>query len=196
MTSNNCTPLHVHLPNWKESFADPTAAPPDPNSRALPKQSYIPFNLDHFDYPSQFDRPFEPAAARGFYTSNALLLSRHYAACPTALFRISWDDAAHGKSSEQRLPDVRVAELTLRPPEACSKGTPIGYAILLSRVAEAFRARMPLSRRVKDELEYPDAFDGADVVDKICFIIRTTGWSLALSLGRALDTHKFFHNVT
>ena len=70
------------------------------------------------------------------------------------------------------------------------------YAALLSKVAEAFRARMPLSERVKDGLAYPDAFDGAEAVDKICFIIKTTDRSLALLLGRALDAQKFFHDVT
>jgi hypothetical protein len=70
------------------------------------------------------------------------------------------------------------------------------YAALLSKVAEAFRARMLLSERVKDGLAYPDAFDGAEAVDKICFIIKTTDRSLALLLGRALDAQKFFHDVT
>ena len=70
------------------------------------------------------------------------------------------------------------------------------YAALLSKVAEAFRARMPLSERAKDGLAYPDAFDGAEGVDKICFIIKTTDRSLALLLGRALDAQKFFHDVT
>ena len=76
------------------------------------------------------------------------------------------------------------------------KGAPVVYAALLSKVAEAFRARMPLSERVKDALAYPDAFDGAEAVDKICFIIKTTDRSLALLLGRALDAQKFFHDVT
>jgi len=70
------------------------------------------------------------------------------------------------------------------------------YPALLSKVAEAFRARMLLSERVKDGLAYPDAFDGAEAVDKICFIIKTTDRSLALLLGRALDAQKFFHDVT
>lgn len=55
---------------------------------------------------------------------------------------------------------------------------------------------MPLSERVKDGLAYPDTFDGAEAVDKICFIIKTTDRSLALLLGRALDAQKFFHDVT
>ena len=70
------------------------------------------------------------------------------------------------------------------------------YAALLSKVAEAFRARMLLSERVKDGLAYPDAFDGAEAVDKVCYIIKTTDRSLALLLGRALDAQKFFHDVT
>ena len=70
------------------------------------------------------------------------------------------------------------------------------YPALLSKVAEAFRARMLLSERVKDGLAYPDAFDGAEAVDKVCYIIKTTDRSLALLLGRALDAQKFFHDVT
>ncbi|KAJ7203954.1 CNH domain-containing protein [Mycena haematopus] len=43
-----------------------------------------------------------------------------------------------------------------RPPQ------PIVYPALLSRVAEAFRARVPRADRVKDGLTYHDAFDGRE----------------------------------
>jgi hypothetical protein len=66
----------------------------------------------------------------------------------------------------------------------------------LSRVAQAFRERVPVSDRVKDGLTYKDAFDGREAVDKIAYIIKTTDRNLALLLGRALDVQKFFHDVT
>ncbi|KAI6041904.1 CNH-domain-containing protein [Pisolithus marmoratus] len=70
------------------------------------------------------------------------------------------------------------------------------YPALLSRVAEAFKARIILADRVKDGLTYKDAFDGREAVDKIAAIIKTTDRNLALLLGRALDAQKFFHDVT
>ncbi|KAJ7464623.1 RhoGEF Rgf2 [Mycena latifolia] len=73
---------------------------------------------------------------------------------------------------------------------------PIVYPALLSRVADAFRQRVPLADRVKDGLTYHDAFDGREAVDRIAHIIKTTDRNLALLLGRALDAQKFFHDVT
>ncbi|KAI0664258.1 CNH domain-containing protein [Cubamyces menziesii] len=73
---------------------------------------------------------------------------------------------------------------------------PVVYPALLSRVAEAFKARIQLSDRVKDGLTYKDAFDGREAVDTIAYIIKTTDRNLALLLGRALDAQKFFHAVT
>ena len=82
---------------------------------------------------------------------------------------------------------------TMRPPV---RKTPIVYPALLSRVAQAFRERIPITDRVKDGLTYKDAFDGREAVDKIAYIIKTTDRNLALLLGRALDAQKFFHDVT
>ncbi|KAF7795014.1 hypothetical protein EIP86_006158 [Pleurotus ostreatoroseus] len=73
---------------------------------------------------------------------------------------------------------------------------PIVYPALLSRVAQAFKDRIPLQDRIKDGLTYKDAFDGREAVDKIAYIIKTTDRNLALLLGRALDAQKFFHAVT
>lgn len=73
---------------------------------------------------------------------------------------------------------------------------PLVYPAMLSKVAEAFRARVVLSERTKDGLTYSDAFDGREAVDKIAYIIKTTDRNLALLLGRALDAQKFFHDVT
>lgn len=82
---------------------------------------------------------------------------------------------------------------TTRPPV---RKTPVVYPALLSRVAQAFRERIPITDRVKDGLTYKDAFDGREAVDKIAYIIKTTDRNLALLLGRALDAQKFFHDVT
>ena len=73
---------------------------------------------------------------------------------------------------------------------------PIVYPALLSRVSEAFKARVQLADRLKDGLTYKDAFDGREAVDTIAYIIKTTDRNLALLLGRALDAQKFFHAVT
>ena len=74
--------------------------------------------------------------------------------------------------------------------------SPIVYPALLSRVAEALRARIVLADIVKDGLTYQNAFDGRQAVDKIAYIIKTTDRNLALLLGRALDAQKYFHAVT
>lgn len=76
-----------------------------------------------------------------------------------------------------------------------SRRSPIVYPALLSRVAEAFKARVLLTEHVKDGLVYKDTFDGREAVDKICYIIKTTDRNLGLLLGRALDSQKYFHDV-
>jgi hypothetical protein len=53
-----------------------------------------------------------------------------------------------------------------------------------------------LAERAKDGLTYTECFDGREAVDKIAYIIKTTDRNLALLLGRALDSQKFFHDVT
>jgi hypothetical protein len=70
------------------------------------------------------------------------------------------------------------------------------YPALLSRVADTFQDRVALSEKEKDGLVYKSAFTGADAVDLISFIIKTTDRNLALLLGRSLDAQKFFHDVT
>ncbi|KAH9072338.1 CNH-domain-containing protein [Lactarius deliciosus] len=81
-------------------------------------------------------------------------------------------------------------------PSPYPRRPPIVYPALLSRVAEALRARIVLSDIVKDGLTYKNAFDGRQAVDKIAYIIKTTDRNLALLLGRALDAQKYFHAVT
>lgn len=86
--------------------------------------------------------------------------------------------------------------MSLSSPAPYPRRSPIVYPALLSRVAEAFRARVVLADSVKDGLTYKNAFDGRQAVDKIAYIIKTTDRNLALLLGRALDAQKYFHAVT
>jgi RHO1 GDP-GTP exchange protein 1/2 len=74
--------------------------------------------------------------------------------------------------------------------------SPLVYPALLSRVASAFQERIGVGERTKNDLTYKNAFTGAEAVDLIAYIIKTTDRNLALLLGRALDAQKFFHDVT
>ncbi|KAE8152027.1 putative Rho guanyl nucleotide exchange factor [Aspergillus avenaceus] len=84
----------------------------------------------------------------------------------------------------------------LVPSNSRRSKVPLVYPALLSRVADVFRERVPVSERQKNGLSYQNAFSGADAVDLIGFIIKTNDRNLALLLGRALDAQKFFHDVT
>ncbi|KAI0272327.1 CNH domain-containing protein [Gloeopeniophorella convolvens] len=94
------------------------------------------------------------------------------------------------------LPQGNGSAMVPSSPGSFPRRSPIVYPALLSRVAEALRARIALSDVVKDGLTYTDAFDGRQAVDKIAYIIKTTDRNLALLLGRALDAQKYFHAVT
>ncbi|KAF8859830.1 CNH-domain-containing protein [Acephala macrosclerotiorum] len=74
--------------------------------------------------------------------------------------------------------------------------SPLVYPALLSRVGECFRDKIAVGDKTKNELTYKNAFSGAEAVDVISYIIKTTDRNLALLLGRALDAQKFFHDVT
>jgi hypothetical protein len=74
--------------------------------------------------------------------------------------------------------------------------SPLVYPALLSRVGEVFKDRIGLTEKEKDGLVYKSAFTGAEAVDLIAYIIKTTDRNLALLLGRSLDAQKFFHDVT
>ena len=74
--------------------------------------------------------------------------------------------------------------------------SPLVYPALLSRVAFAFQERIGVGDRTKNDLAYKNAFTGAESVDLIAYIIKTTDRNLALLLGRALDAQRFFHDVT
>jgi RHO1 GDP-GTP exchange protein 1/2 len=99
-------------------------------------------------------------------------------------------------SGSNNVPGTPISQTSTNVGRRIPKRAPLVYPALLSRVADALLRRLPLSVRVKDGLSYPDAFDGREAVDKICYIIKTTDRSLALLLGRALDAQKFFHDVT
>lgn len=73
---------------------------------------------------------------------------------------------------------------------------PLVYPALLSRIANIFKEKIPLTDKEKDGLVYKSAFTGAEAVDVICYIMQTTDRNLALLLGRSLDAQKFFHDVT
>ncbi|ODV90136.1 hypothetical protein CANCADRAFT_26059 [Tortispora caseinolytica NRRL Y-17796] len=70
------------------------------------------------------------------------------------------------------------------------------YPALLSKVAEAFENRIVTGERNKNSLTYTKAFTGAEAVDALAHIIKTSDRNLALLLGRALDAQKFIHDVT
>ncbi|KAH8660770.1 CNH domain-containing protein [Tricladium varicosporioides] len=101
-------------------------------------------------------------------------------------------------------PSDRTESLQHRPSVAKSvssgtgarKKSPLVYPALLSRVAECFRDKVTVGDRTKNDLTYKNAFSGAEAVDVISYIIKTTDRNLALLLGRALDAQKFFHDVT
>jgi RHO1 GDP-GTP exchange protein 1/2 len=89
--------------------------------------------------------------------------------------------SAHGSSGSQTI---------------VQRKSPLVYPALLSRVATAFQERIGVGDRTKNDLTYKSAFTGAEAVDLIAYIIKTTDRNLALLLGRALDAQKFFHDVT
>lgn len=90
---------------------------------------------------------------------------------------------SHGSISSRT-----IVTTAARPPKV--------YPAMLSRVATLLKRIIVLSQHNKDGLEYRDAFTGAEAVEAISHIIRTTDRNLALLLGRALDAQKFFHDVT
>ncbi|KAI5280155.1 RHO1 GDP-GTP exchange protein 2, partial [Ascosphaera aggregata] len=77
-----------------------------------------------------------------------------------------------------------------------SRRAPLVYPALLSRVGKVFKDKIQVGDRIKNDLAYTNAFTGAEAVDLLSFIIKTSDRNLALLLGRALDAQKFFHDVT
>lgn len=77
-----------------------------------------------------------------------------------------------------------------------SRRAPLVYPALLSRVGKVFKQKIQVGERVKNDLMYSNVFTGAEAVDLLSYIIKTSDRNLALLLGRALDAQKFFHDVT
>ncbi|KAI9321866.1 CNH domain-containing protein [Dichotomocladium elegans] len=69
------------------------------------------------------------------------------------------------------------------------------YCARLSVAAREFRQRMNLSDRVKNGIEYKNAFDGQEAVDTLMEITGTRQRDLAHKLGIALSDHRIFHDV-
>ena len=69
-------------------------------------------------------------------------------------------------STSDASPSSVTSEASSSPssPTVGKQHVPIVYPALLSRVAEAFRVRVTLSNRMKDNLEYKDCFDGREAV--------------------------------
>ncbi|KAI5299821.1 Structural maintenance of chromosomes protein 2, partial [Ascosphaera pollenicola] len=99
-------------------------------------------------------------------------------------------------------PDHRSMTMTKAPPSMAngvphhSRRAPLVYPALLSRVGKVFKERILVGDRIKNDLAYTNAFTGAEAVDLLSYIIKTSDRNLALLLGRALDAQKFFHDVT
>ncbi|KAI8149220.1 CNH domain-containing protein [Fennellomyces sp. T-0311] len=101
-----------------------------------------------------------------------------------------------GNSQQLQQPSQQQQQPESAPVMLPRDKTPIVYPALLSKVSEAFRERVSTSTKTKDSIEYPNAFDGREAVDKLAYIIKTTDRNLALLLGRALDAQKCFHDVS
>lgn len=69
------------------------------------------------------------------------------------------------------------------------------YTALLSQVALEFYKRIPLLVLTKDGIEYHDAFNGKEAVDKLVAVLRIQDRLEALEVGCALRHQGFFHHV-
>ncbi|KAG8893209.1 RHO1 GDP-GTP exchange protein 2, partial [Tulasnella sp. 408] len=88
---------------------------------------------------------------------------------PKAISMAEFSGGSPGPSGSRHGAITPMSQITATPPRpghhhsnSHSRRTPIVYPAMLSRVAEAFRARITLAERVKDGLAYPDAFDGRE----------------------------------
>ncbi|CAO3679184.1 unnamed protein product [Rhizopus stolonifer] len=69
------------------------------------------------------------------------------------------------------------------------------HRAFLSHVAAELKKRMILSKRIKNDIEYNNVFDGKEAVDRLKEILCTTDPILALRVGRTLEAQRFFHDV-
>ena len=105
-------------------------------------------------------------------------------------------NGSRSDSMKQRPPPSSQSSSQTTTATVVQRKSPLVYPALLSRVASAFQERIGVGDREKNDLSYKNAFTGAEAVDLIAYIIKTTDRNLALLLGRALDAQKFFHDVT
>ncbi|KAF9480490.1 CNH-domain-containing protein [Pholiota conissans] len=190
-------PLHVDTVGAHSIRSSILTSSPSPSSNAEHSSTASTTLVDHTHNPtrrSSDSMPKLPAGQRRDRTSQDRSMSMSSAANPA--IRSALDQHKRGSRPNMgSLLEGRSSPNSLRSGPVVRK-TPIVYPALLSRVAEAFRERIPITDRIKDGLTYKDAFDGREAVDKIAYIIKTTDRNLALLLGRALDAQKFFHDVT
>ncbi|KAL3492706.1 putative Rho guanyl nucleotide exchange factor [Aspergillus germanicus] len=162
---------------------------PIPNRRPPSGPAQPPFNQGEVDPAhTQFinGRPRPP--------SDGSAASRSFSMAST----VTPDRTMSMQSTMTHRPSTTTTTATLVSSNSTSRGStvPVVYPALLSRVADAFREQIGLSEKQKNGLSYQNAFSGADAVDLIALVIKTTDRNLALLLGRALDAQKFFHDVT
>ncbi|KAK7207683.1 putative Rho guanyl nucleotide exchange factor [Myxozyma melibiosi] len=118
--------------------------------------------------------------------------------------RVGSMNRAPTASSTKQVPSLPVSSYSFSHPHApshstivmASRGRPLVYPAMLSRVAYAFVELLQAGDRVKNSLTYKNAFSGAEAVDLLMYILQTPDRTLALLLGRALDSMKLFHDVT
>lgn len=185
----------THSPIASDTQSDPstsgrTSIDSTRNTQASGPPIHNPYSSSPSPQPSSSNSPF---ARRSLPTENT-----RTRAPLTQLTFPQGGSSASSTSISSTIPGTPVSQAStaVSQTKRVPRRAPLVYPALLSRVADALLRRLPLGVRVKDGLSYPDAFDGRECVDKICYIIKTTDRSLALLLGRALDAQKFFHDVT
>ncbi|KAJ7698948.1 CNH domain-containing protein [Mycena rosella] len=185
-------------------FSSASDTPPQSLRSSVASSSTSPTSLDHEQLPSpSLSGPgashlqhTATSSRRSSETSRTLPRFAGPRRERTAQDRAMSMSAMSASSAAATLVNAAANSSSSTVAKAPKRAAPIVYPALLSRVADAFRQRVPRADRVKDGLTYHDAFDGREAVDRIAHIIKTTDRNLALLLGRALDAQKFFHDVT
>lgn len=165
-----------------DPFADPVPQNGSFNSASSP--SYVP--TPHFRRPSEGSGPPRTVSANSAASASSDLTG-------TTM------NGSRSDSMVSRPPPTTPSSgqtITTPTTTVVQRKSPLVYPALLSRVASAFQERIGVGDRTKNDLSYKNAFTGAEAVDLIAYIIKTTDRNLALLLGRALDAQKFFHDVT
>ncbi|KAE8852227.1 hypothetical protein HRS9122_02514 [Pyrenophora teres f. teres] len=197
MTSYTRDPEHTQtmsgriIPNRRrESGGNDMAPPGHPQDRGLPPN---PRSVSQGSMPNQ-----TPSQSRTMSMASTIVPpSERTSTMSSMSSRPDSTQTMGSNSSNNRTSNQSMNSLTPSGQQApAQRRAPLVYPALLSRVAETFQDRVGLTEKEKDGLVYKQAFTGADAVDLISFIIKTTDRNLALLLGRSLDAQKFFHDVT